>query len=242
MLSNSILQCHKLVRSHYGRHCFSLTLIDAFVLSNRVVAGLNADQLVNEALAGTPRANKLITSVPFIVEFPIRVKLFQSIIKADRATHQCEGSAAYRVRIRRGAVFEDGLAKLSASRIDLKKRIHVVFINSAGREETGIDAGGLFKEFWVDLAARAFDPNYGLFLPTSDQLLYPNPNSAAAPCPREADHLILFEFIGRVLGKALYEDVVVQPKFAQFFLSKLLHSYNHLSELPSLDPEIYKVC
>ena len=47
---------------------------------------------------------------------------------------------------------------------------------------------------------------------------------------------MLFEFLGRVLGKALFEGVVVQPQFARFFLAKLLHKPTYLHEhLPYLD-------
>jgi len=53
-------------------------------------------------------------------------------------------------------------------------------------------------------------------------------------------HLALFEFVGRVLGKALYEGIVVQPNFAHFFLSKLLGKHNYLHDLPSYSPELYK--
>ena len=179
--------------------------------------------------------------MPYLVPFPDRVKLFQRLIKADKEIHQNNRCSVYRIRIRRGAILEDGLRKLNTIRTSLKKRINVVFVNAAGREEVGIDAGGLFKEFWLDLSTLAFDLQYGLFLTTHDQLLYPNPNSASSLFTRESDHLTMFQFVGRILGKALYEGIVVQPKFAHFFLSKLLHSFNQLNELPSLDPEIYKV-
>ena len=46
---------------------------------------------------------------------------------------------------------------------NLKNRIYVVFVNDMGMEETGIDAGGLFKELWTSLAAIAFNPAYGFF-------------------------------------------------------------------------------
>jgi ubiquitin-protein ligase E3 C len=130
---------------------------------------------------------------------------------------------------------------LNVIRTNLKKKIHVTFINAAGREEVGIDAGGLSKEFWLDLSNLAFDLQYGLFKMTSDEYLYPNPNAGSAHFIRETDHLTLFQFVGRILGKVLYEGIVVQPKFAHFFLAKLLHSYNHINDLPSLDVEIYKV-
>ena len=42
---------------------------------------------------------------------------------------------------------------------------------------------------------------------TPDQLLYPNPLSELS-CGD--DHLRHFEFLGRVLGKALYESILVR--------------------------------
>ncbi|KAI9917016.1 hypothetical protein PsorP6_017032 [Peronosclerospora sorghi] len=205
-----------------------------------VIAELDSTQLIEEVLLGTPRGNKLIHSMPYLVPFADRVRLFQRLIQADKDFHQNEHCSVYRIRIRRDAILADGLKKLNTIGTNLKKRINVVFVNAAGREEVGIDAGGLFKEFWVDLSTLAFDLDFGLFLTTHDHLLYPNPNSASSHFQRASDHLTMFQFLGRILGKALYEGIVVQPKFAHFFLSKLLHSFNQLNELPSFDPEIYK--
>ena len=49
---------------------------------------------------------------------------------------------------------------------NMRQRIAVQYYNEAGIKEIGIDAGGLFKEFWTDLSAIAFDPNYSLFCMT----------------------------------------------------------------------------
>jgi ubiquitin-protein ligase E3 C len=49
-----------------------------------------------------------------------------------------------------------------------------------------------------------------------------------------------FEFLGRVLGKALFEGITIGPQFARFFLHKLTGRPTHLHHLPSLDPELYK--
>ncbi|TDH71982.1 hypothetical protein CCR75_000804 [Bremia lactucae] len=205
-----------------------------------IIAELDSCQLIQEVLQGTPRATKLIQSMPYLVPFCDRVQLFQRLVKADKEIHQHESCSVYRIRIRRGAILQDGVRKLTSNRTNLKKRVNIVFVNAAGREEVGIDAGGLFKEFWLDLATHAFDLQYGLFLTTDEELLYPNPNSASSHYSYESDHLTMFQFVGRILGKALYEGIVVQPKLAHFFLSKLLHLHNHLNELPSLDSEIYK--
>lgn len=66
----------------------------------------------------------------------------------------------------RGHVLEDGLAALgSGGRVErqTKRRLVVMYTGAAGHEESGIDMGGLFKDFWTDLSALAFDVNYGLF-------------------------------------------------------------------------------
>ena len=68
-------------------------------------------------------------------------------------------------------------------------------------EEAGIDGGGLFKEFMECLVKEGFNPNAALFKATSDNRLYPNP-AAQALVPNA---LAYFEFLGRMLGKAMYE-------------------------------------
>lgn len=58
---------------------------------------------------------------------------------------------------------------------NLKNLVGVTFISDLGVQEEGHDAGGLFKEFLVNLAQIVFNPNYGLFLVTEgDKELYPN--------------------------------------------------------------------
>lgn len=71
-----------------------------------------------------------------------------------------------RLSFSRGHVLEDGLAALgSGGRVErqTKRRLCVIYVGAAGHEESGIDMGGLFKDFWTDLSALAFDVNYGLF-------------------------------------------------------------------------------
>ena len=48
-------------------------------------------------------------------------------------------------------------------------------INAQGLDEAGIDGGGVFREFMSQLLKTGFDPSYGFFNVTSEQLLYPNP-------------------------------------------------------------------
>lgn len=52
------------------------------------------------------------------------------------------------------------------------------------------------------MVREGFNPELGLFLPTTDQRLYPNPHVRAVMPDRG---LRLLEFLGKVLGKAMYE-------------------------------------
>lgn len=179
---------------------------------------------------------QLVRDMAFGIPFAERVRMFQKIIAADRAAHQPRDGSSFRFTVRRSNILEDGFRHLSRLGPRLKGRLYVVFVNDAGMEETGIDAGGLFKEFWTTLSGVAFNSSYGLFATTDDQLLYPNPRSGIV----ERDHLALFEFLGCIVGKALYEEIVIQPRFARFFLSKLLKRMSSIGDLPSLDVELYR--
>lgn len=50
------------------------------------------------------------------------------------------------------------------------------------------------------------------------QYLFPNPSAELV----SDDYLFHFEFLGRVLAKAVFEDILVEPLFSPVFLNKLL--------------------
>ncbi len=100
-----------------------------------------------------------------------------------------------------GCTLQDGFEQLNKLAERLKSRLQIRFIDQHGLEEAGIDGGGLFKEFMECLVKEGFDPNAALFKATSDNRLYPNP-AAQALVPNA---LAYYEFLGRMLGKAMYE-------------------------------------
>lgn len=54
------------------------------------------------------------------------------------------------------------------------------------------------------------------------------------------NHLSFFRFLGRILGKAVFDGITVDPQFALFFIKKLISKSNSLNDLKSLDFELYK--
>merc|ERR1712072_818161 len=69
------------------------------------------------------------------------------------------------------------------------------------------------------LAREIFNPMYGLFQPAGGKqsTFHPNPMSYVNP-----DHLSFFTFIGRVVGKALYDNVTLEAYFTRSFYKHML--------------------
>ncbi|CAM9290006.1 unnamed protein product [Ectocarpus sp. 4 AP-2014] len=181
----------------------------------------------------------VLANIPQVVPFFQRVGIFRQMIDAEREEHQ--GSLAFargssRIRVSRDSLYEDSAEALTKLGSFLKGRIQVTFMNQHGVEEAGIDGGGVFKEYMDLLTKRAFDPQYALFIATQDQYLFPNPAASMVA----DDYLFHFEFLGRVLAKAVFEDILVEPQFSPVFLNKLLGRYNYIDDLYSLDPEVYR--
>ena len=78
------------------------------------------------------------------------------------------------VTARRTHLYEDAFSVLASA--DLRKKLRVRLINEQGLEESGIDGGGLFREFLSETLKKGFDPQKGYFCLTTDRLFYPNPN------------------------------------------------------------------
>ncbi|EWM29600.1 e3 ubiquitin-protein ligase upl6 [Nannochloropsis gaditana] len=184
------------------------------------------------------RLYPVLTRIPQVLPFAQRVQVFHKLLAADKRQAQDEAQLfGHRIRIRRAHIYEDAFKALNHLGHGLRGRVQVTFVSDLGTEEAGIDGGGVFKEFMDALTKRAFDPQYALFRVTPDHLLYPNPLSGLAVGP---DHLQHFAFLGKVLAKALYESILVEPQFAIFFLQRLGGKLNETDDLFSRDPELYR--
>lgn len=187
----------------------------------------------------------ILTELPFVVSFEERVKILQKLIQNDKDENQGDAhnflsGPSINVSIRRNYIYEDAYDKLSPeNEPNLKLKMRVQLMNAAGLDEAGIDGGGIFREFLSELLKTGFDPNRGLFLMTTDRLLYPNPQSVSL-MEKYTKH---YYFLGRMLGKAIYENMLVEIPFATFFLSKILSRHGgdlDIHHLASLDPEMYR--
>lgn len=214
-----------------------------------LVRSVKTTSFISELEKRKKGALSVIQKIPHALPHRERVQLFRKMVAKDKEDLGISRPAddfiphGTLITVQRTRLLEDGYEQLSLVPVHtFKGLIRVRFINEQGLSEAGIDQDGVFKEFLEEVVKKGFDPSLGLFKLTSgdEERLFPSSTSFI-----HNNHLKLFEFLGKMLGKALYEGLVVEVPFAPFFLNHVLrrqHSslYSSIDELPSLDQSLYK--
>ncbi|KAM9914786.1 hypothetical protein OXX69_000314 [Metschnikowia pulcherrima] len=145
-----------------------------------------------------------------------------------------EPSAKMSVSIRREQVFLDSYRALFFKSVEEFKKAHLE-INFKG--EAGIDAGGVTREWYQVLSRQMFNPDYALFtaVASDENTYHPNRTSYINP-----EHLSFFKFIGRTIGKAIYDGCFLDCHFSRAVYKKILDQSVSLKDMESLDLEYYK--
>ncbi|CAD5216371.1 unnamed protein product [Bursaphelenchus xylophilus] len=199
-----------------------------------IVKDVKATQIVAEFEKGTTRSQRLMQMLPHSVSIKQRILLFRKLIQKDKSSVRHEAKI---IEVHRDRLLEDGFVQLSdLSSRELKGIIRVKFVNYQGLPEVGIDQDGVFKEFLELTLKKVFDPGLNLFKNTANNVLYPSSTSYI-----HENHLNLFEFVGKMLGKAVYEGICIDLHLAPVLLAAVLKKKLWaFDELSSLDPELYK--
>ena len=175
-----------------------------------------------------------------------------------------EALGRHHAKIRRDQVFEDAYEQFYDLGEGLKEPIQITFVDKFDTVEAGIDGGGVTKEFLTSVTNEAFRSEDGpnLFVANDQNLLYPNPAALderkglmrqAGLTEQNAewrenitDILRQYEFLGRIVGKCLYEGILVDIGFAAFFLLKWAASGTeggyraNINDLRDLDESLYQ--
>uniref|UniRef100_A0A182JS61 HECT-type E3 ubiquitin transferase n=1 Tax=Anopheles christyi TaxID=43041 RepID=A0A182JS61_9DIPT len=138
------------------------------------------------------------------------------------------------IKVRRASILEDSYRVInSVTRLDLlKTKLWVEF-----EGETGLDYGGLAREWFYLLSKEMFNPYYGLFEYSAmdNYTLQINPNSGL--CNEE--HLNYFRFIGRIAGMAIYHGKLLDAFFIRPFYKMMLQKAIELKDMEAVDTEYY---
>lgn len=167
----------------------------------------------------------------------------------------------HHAKVRRGRVFEDAFDQFYELRDGLKEPIQITFVDQFDIPEAGIDGGGVTKEFLMSITKEAFTNDNELFVANSKNSLYPNPCAIDqrqhklremgltpdSPDWKETTTSLLeqYEFLGRIIGKCLYEGILIDVVFAGFFLLKWAAAASdtgyraNINDLRELDEDLY---
>ncbi|CAI5727702.1 unnamed protein product [Peronospora effusa] len=140
-----------------------------------------------------------------------------------------------KLSIHRDYMFEESMEHLGC--IDEK------YIRSAMRinflEESGVDAGGLHREWFMMLTELLMDPKAGLFKVTQgdDRAFFLNSNSSYE---NGEEHLVYYYGAGRLLGRSLLEGTVLNFHLCVPLLKLILGTPLCMDDVEYIDPEVHK--
>jgi E3 ubiquitin-protein ligase HUWE1 len=170
---------------------------------------------------------------PKVLEFDNKRNYFNRRIHS-RGTETRHPHPPLQLSVRRDQVFLDSFKSLYFKSAEEMKygKLSIRF-----HGEEGVDAGGVTREWFQVLARGMFNPNYALFIPVASDRTTFHPNRLSGV---NQEHLMFFKFIGRIIGKALYEGRVLDCHFSRAVYKRILGKSVSIKDMETLDLDYYK--
>ena len=163
------------------------------------------------------------------VDFHNKRAWFRARVQRNQEAH---GRMQTSIKVSRSNIFHDSFLRLRRDPATLKGALRVTF-----KGEEGVDGGGLTREWFQVLATEMFNPNYALFIPSEEgNTFQPNPNSSV----NQLEHLPYFNFVGTVIGLAVYHGVMLDAYFTRSLYKHMLGIPPDYRDIQSVMPEYYK--
>ncbi|ROW02612.1 hypothetical protein VPNG_07904 [Cytospora leucostoma] len=185
----------------------------------------------NKLMSGT---FSLLVKNPKVLEFDNKRSYFTRTVHAKQAGHTRPSYPPLTVNVRRDNVFHDSYRTLAFKSDD---EIKYGKLNVRFHGEEGVDAGGVTREWFAVLTRAMFNPDYALFTPVSADRTTFHPNKASHI---NEEHLHFFKFIGRIIGKAVYEGRLLECYFSRALYKRILGKPVSVKDMESFDPDYYK--
>ncbi|KAF4997039.1 hypothetical protein FGRMN_4127 [Fusarium graminum] len=196
-------------------------------------------RILNELVRSNPKLMSgtfaLLVKNPKVLEFDNKRNYFNRSVHSRSGPSQSRPSyPPLQISVRREHVFHDSFKHLYFKSGDEMKfgKLNIRF-----HGEEGVDAGGVTREWFQVLSRQMFDPNYVLFIPVSSDRTTFHPNKLSGI---NDEHLLFFKFIGRIIGKALYEGRVLDCYFSRAVYKRILGKSVSVKDMESFDPDYYK--
>ncbi|KAH6688555.1 E3 ubiquitin-protein ligase [Plectosphaerella plurivora] len=194
-------------------------------------------RILNELVRNNPKLMSgtfaLLVKNPKVLEFDNKRNYFNRSVHS-RSTAQRPSFQPLQLAVRRSQVFHDSFRSLYFKSGDEMKygKLNIRF-----HGEEGVDAGGVTREWFQVLARQMFDANYALFIPVSSDRTTFHPNKLSGINDM---HTMYFKFVGRIIGKALYEGRVLDCYFSRAVYKRILGKSVSVKDMESFDPDYYK--
>ncbi|KAK8165547.1 hypothetical protein BKA80DRAFT_342647 [Phyllosticta citrichinensis] len=168
-----------------------------------------------------------------VLEFDNKRNYFNRRLHS-RSTELRQPHPTLQLSVRRDQVFLDSFKSLYFKSGDEMKygKLSIRF-----HGEEGVDAGGVTREWFQVLSRQMFNPDYALFIPVASDRTTFHPNRLSSI---NQEHLLFFKFIGRIIGKALYEGRVLDCHFSRAVYKRILGRPVSIKDMETLDLDYYK--
>ncbi|KAI9791822.1 MAG: hypothetical protein M1816_003367 [Peltula sp. TS41687] len=174
----------------------------------------------------------LLVKNPKVLEFDNKRNYFTR--RLHTRTESRHAQPPLQLSVRRDQVFLDSFKSLYFKSGEEMKygKLSIRF-----HGEEGVDAGGVTREWFQVLSRQMFNPDYALFTPVASDRTTFHPNRLSAVNP---EHYMFFKFIGRIIGKALYEGRVLDCHFSRAVYKRILGKPVSVKDMETLDLDYYK--
>ncbi|KAI9804681.1 MAG: hypothetical protein M1833_006756 [Piccolia ochrophora] len=194
-------------------------------------------KILNDLVRHSPKLMSgtfsLLVKNPKVLEFDNKRNYFNRRLHA-RGAETRHSQPPLQLAVRRDQVFLDSFTNLYFKSGDEMKygKLSIRF-----NGEEGVDAGGVTREWFQVLSRQMFNPDYALFTPVAADRTTFHPNRLSGV---NQEHFLFFKFIGRIIGKALYEGRVLDCHFSRAVYKRILGKPVSVKDMETLDLDYYK--
>ncbi|KAL8908110.1 MAG: hypothetical protein Q9207_001002 [Kuettlingeria erythrocarpa] len=194
-------------------------------------------KILNDLVRNNPKLMSgtfsLLVKNPKVLEFDNKRNYFNRRLHS-RGTEARQPQPPLQLNVRRDQVFLDSYKFMHFKSGDEIKygKLSIRF-----HGEEGVDAGGVSREWFQVLSRQMFNPGYALFVPVASDRTTFHPNKLSKV---NEEHLDFFKFIGRIIGKALYEGRALDCHFSRAVYKRILGKPVSVKDMETLDLDYYK--
>ncbi|MCJ1283485.1 hypothetical protein MMC26_002815 [Xylographa opegraphella] len=194
-------------------------------------------KILNDLVRHNPRLMSgtfsLLVKNPKVLEFDNKRNYFTRRLHSRSAEARLP-QPPLQLSVRRDQVFLDSFRALHFQK---PNEIKYGKLSIRFQGEEGVDAGGVTREWFQVMSRQMFNADYALFIPVASDRTTFHPNKSSHINP---EHLTFFKFIGRIIGKALYESRALDCHFSRAVYKRILGKPVSIKDMETLDLDYYK--